>query len=912
MTGSRPRAGAPTPDWQALLRRKLRSLRGDATLAGGSRRLDDITEEIAAHLECQYLDAMREGMSEADAERIALQGADWAALSRAILDPLPEARPSAGERVMESLSQDVRFAARTLAARPLFTASVILLLALGIGANTALFTVVNGVLFVPLSYGDPQRLVAVTEANRRDGGVLEESNLKAANFRDLRERTTTLEDVAGYWQGPAVRTGGDEPEQLAAIRTTHNLFAVLGVDAALGVTFPSQPQQAAYTAMLDHGYWERSFAADADVIGSSLTLDDEGYTVIGVTPREFRFLERADVYIVGPRSAPEPPIDLGDDYQNDRSTGYLDGIGRLRPDVTLGVATAELDSIGRELEAELPVDQASRTFTAVPLRDTLVGSVQGALLLLLGAVGFVLLIACANVANLLLARAADRRKEIAVRTALGASRSRVVRQLLTESLSLSFAGGLLGVALAFVAMEPLRSFLPASMPRSAEIGIDANVLGFTLLISIVTGIIFGAAPAWQTAGADVQSVLRGGARGASSGRARARLRDGLVVAEIALASVLLIGAGLTLRGLVELQSRDPGFEPRGVLTLRLALPQAKYDADEKISAFYWRLVDEISAIPGVESAATVLGIPFSGTRAGFSYVVHGEEPPPPGQEYGATFQAVSPGYFDTLGIPLLAGRDFTRADSADAQIVAIVNEAVVRRHFPDVDPLTKALRLDTSEEGEPIAIVGVVGSTRYLGYDSEAEPEVYLTFEQMTFPFTSVVVRTAGDPEDLIPSVRSKVLEADPDQPVYRVQALEALMSDTVAQPRFSSRLLALFATVALMLAAVGVFGVISYSVTQRTRELGIRMALGANARDVRTMVMVHGGSLIALGVLIGLAGAAVVSRLLDHLLFGVSSVDPVVFITVPAVLAVVSLLATYLPARRATRVDPIAALRSE
>jgi putative ABC transport system permease protein len=546
------------------------------------------------------------------------------------------------------------------------------------------------------------------------------------------------------------------------------------------------------------------------------------------------------------------------------------------------------------------------------LRENLVGSVQSALLLLLGAVGFVLLIACANVANLLLARAADRRKEIAVRTALGASRSRVIRQLLTESLILSACGGVLGVAVAFVGIEPLRGFLPESMPRAAEIGIDAGVLGFTLLITLVTGIVFGAAPAWQSAGDDAQSVIRADARGASAGRRRARLRDGLVVAEIALASVLLIGAGLMLRSLMELQSREPGFEPRGVLTLRLALPQAKYDADEKIAAFYGRLVDEVGALPGVESAATVLGLPFSGTHAGFTYMIYGEEPPPPGQEYQASFQAVSPGYFDTLGIPLLAGRDFTRGDSADANTVVIVSEALVRRHFADVDPLTQALRLDDDPTADPVPIVGVVGSTRHLGYDSEIEPEVYLSFEQMTFPFTSVVVRTAGEPQDLVASVRSKILEVDPDQPVYRIQPLEDLMSDTVAQPRFSSRLLGVFAAVALLLAAVGVFGVISYSVTQRTRELGIRMALGADAGSVRKNVMLHAGGLVALGVGIGLVSAAALARLMEHLWVGVSPVDAPVFIAVPCVLAAVSMLATYVPARRATRVDPVAALRAD
>ena len=376
--------------------------------------------------------------------------------------------------------------------------------------------------------------------------------------------------------------------------------------------------------------------------------------------------------------------------------------------------------------------------------------------------------------------------------------------------------------------------------------------------------------------------------------------------------MLLVGAGLTLRGLWELQDRDPGFEPAGVLTLRLALPQAKYDTDAKITAFYWSLVDEIRALPGVESAATVLGLPFSGTRANFFYLIDGEEPPPPGQEYGATFQAISPGYFDTLGIPLLAGRDFTRADSVDAPTVAVVNEALVQRHFPDVDPTTQALRLDDGPDGRPIPIVGVVGSTRHRGYLAEIGPEVYLSFEQFTLPLTSVVVRGSGDPEALVAAVRRKVLEIDADQPVYRVQSLQDLMEDTVAQPRFNSSLLAVFAGVALLLAAVGVFGVVSYSVSQQTRELGIRMALGANARRVRAMIIRRGAVIVGLGIVIGVTTAAAISRLLENLWFGVSAMDPLVFVVVPGTLAAVSLLATYLPARRATRLDPVAALRSD
>jgi len=903
----------PPPDWTELVRRHLRGTRGDESIAGGPQRFDEIAEEIAQHLDDQYEDALRSGLSPAEAKHAVLvENADWPSLALAIRQGPTDTAPNTRERLMESFVQDIRFAMRSLAARPLFAASVVLLLALGIGANSALFTVVNSVLFAPLPYGQPGELASVTEATRGEDGALEASNIKAANLRDLRRRSATFEDFTGYWQGPAVRTGSDEPELLAVIRATHNFFAVLEVDAAVGTTFSAQPEEAAYSVVLDHGYWERRFAADPGVIGTTLTLDEESYTLVGVMPEAFRFVEKADAYIVGPQAVPEPPLNLGDDYESDRSTGYMKGIGRLRPGVSLESAREELDRIGRDLEAEFPNDQGLRTFIATPLRESLVGSVQGALLLLLGAVGLVLLIACANVANLLLARATGRRKEIAVRTALGASTSRVVRQLLTESLALSAAGGLLGIAVAVLAMEPLRGFIPGNLPRAAEIAVDVNVLGFTLVVSILTGLLFGAAPALQSAATDVQSVIRSGARGASGGRSRARLRDSLVVVEIAIALVLLIGAGMTLRSLMELQSQELGFEPNRVLTMRFSLPQAKYDSDAKITAFYWRLFDEIGALPGVESTATVLGLPFSGTRANFNYAIYGEDALPPGREHAANFQAVSPGYFDTLGIPLLAGRDFTRADSTDAPVVAIVNEALVRRHFPDGDPTTKALQLDAGPDAAPVPIVGVVGDTRHFGYDREAGPHVYLSFEQMTFSFTSLVIRTGGDPQELVASVRSKIFEIDPDQPVYRVQTLSGLMADSVAQPRFNSGLLGAFAAVAVLLAAVGVFGVISYSVTQRTRELGIRMALGADAGNVMSMVLGHGALLVALGVASGLAVAVAVSRAAGSLWYGVSATDPLVFFVVPTILTAVALLATYVPARRATHVDPVIALRSD
>jgi predicted permease len=662
--------------------------------------------------------------------------------------------------------------------------------------------------------------------------------------------------------------------------------------------------------VLDHGFWSRRFAADPGIVGDKIVLNNEAYTVVGVAPERFRFVERADVYVVGPRGVPEPPIDLGDDYENDRSTGYMTGFGRLRPEASFEVAVADMERIGRELARDYPQDRANRTFITIPLRERMVGSVASGLLMLLGAVGFVLLIACANVANLLLARASVRRREIAVRAALGASRGRIVRQLMTESVALSTAGGVAGVILAVLCLGVLRVVMPGTLPRADEIGIDATVLAFTAGLSLLTGLLFGALPALQTAATDMQTVLRDDTRGASGGRSRARMRDALVVLELALTVALLIGAGTTLQGFLRLQSQSPGFEPDGVMTVRLALPVAKYDSDDEIVAFYRELVEEVRALPGVRSAAIVLGLPFSGTQAGLGYRLWGQPDDDPG--FGANFQAVSAGYFGTMGIPLLAGRDFTSTDSARTSPSVIINEVLAERHFAGVNPVGQALKLDSGPDAEPVPIIGVVGPTRHFGYDRDPGPEVYLSFETLTFPFTSLVVRSAVDPEGLIALLRRTVTKLDPDQPVYRAQMLEDLMSDTIAQRRFNLQLITVFAALALLISAVGVFGVISYTVNQRTRELGIRVALGAAHGQVMGMVLRQAAALVVAGITLGLGGAFAAMRLAGNLWFGASTADPLVFLAVPTILGATALIATLLPALRATRVDPVSALRAE
>jgi putative ABC transport system permease protein len=662
--------------------------------------------------------------------------------------------------------------------------------------------------------------------------------------------------------------------------------------------------------ILSNEFWQRRFGGRPSIIGETLALDGKVYSIVGVMPPGFQFAtEEADVWLRPPRDMPVPPIDLPEelDLLAYRGLHWLHVVGRLAPGISTAEAQAEMDVIARRLADEYE-DDAGRGARVVPLQEQVVGDVRPALLVLLGAVGFVLLIACGNVANLLLARATEREKEIAIRTSLGASRGRLMGQLLTESVALSLLGGVLGLFFAFWTVDLILALSPEVLPRISVVELDSGVLVFTLAVSVLTGLIFGLLPALQVSKPDIQGTLKEGGR-SSGGRERSRLRASLVVAELGLALVLLIGAVLLARSFAVLQNVDPGFVPDKVLTLRLWLPESKYPDDTKVAGLYREVLDRVRSLPGVQSASAVLGVPLSGSSANFGFSIEGRPTPPPGEEYRAGFQSVGRNYFKTMGISLTGGRDFTERDDADAPPVTIINETLARRYWPNEDPIGRRVSFDDEEWVE---IIGVVRDVRHNGLDSEPRAEAYMPYQQAPLRFMTLVVKTQSEPLELAGAVRSQVIAVDGNLPVYRVMSLEQIVSESVAQPRFNMVLLGTFSLLALALAAIGIYGVMSYAVSQRTHEIGIRIAMGARAGDVLEMVVRQGMGLTVAGLGVGLVAAWALTRVLSSFLFGVTPTDPWTFVGVSLVLAVVAFLATYLPARRATRVDPLNALRYE
>jgi putative ABC transport system permease protein len=802
---------------------------------------------------------------------------------------------------------DVRYGLRILLKQPTFTLVAVLTLALGIGANTAIFSVVNGVLLHPLPYGEPDRLVVVW------GTVGDNSSApsSAADFLDWRRQNRVFDGLAALFPAALTLTGADEPERLRGLQVTPNFFEVLGVEPSLGSGFTLDTESVGEAAvLLSHEFWQRRFGGRPSVINETLALDGKIYSIAGVMPAGFQFAtEEADVWVRPPRDMPVPPIDLPDelDVLTFRGLHWLHVIGRLSPGATVEEAQAAMDVISRRLAGEYE-DDAGRGARVVRLQDQVVGDVRPALLVLLGAVGFVLLIACGNVANLLLARATGRVKEIAIRTALGASRGRLIGQLLTESVALAMLGGALGLFFAFWTVDLILALSPDVLPRISVIGLDGGVFSFTLAVSVITGLVFGLLPALQASNPDIQGTLKEGGH-SSGGGERNRLRASLVVAELGLASVLLIGAVLLARSFAGLQNVDPGFVPDKVLTLRLWLPELRYPDDDEIAGFYDDVLDRVRNLPGVQSASAVLGVPLSGSSASFGFSIEGRPKPPPGEEYTAGFQSVGRDYFQTMGIPLVGGRDFDERDDADAPSVAVINETLARRYWPEEDPIGRRVSLDDEDW---IEIVGVVRDVRHQGLDSEPRAELYLPYRQAPLRFMTLVVKTQSEPLELAGAVRSQVLAVDGNLPIFKVMSLEQIVSDSVAQPRFNMTLVGAFSFLALLLAAIGIYGVMSYTVSRRTHELGIRIAMGACTGDLLKMVVRQGMGLIAAGIGVGLLAAWALTRVLSGFLFGVTPTDPLTFIGVSFVLAFVALLATVLPARRAARVDPLNALRYE
>jgi putative ABC transport system permease protein len=803
---------------------------------------------------------------------------------------------------MDKLWQDLRFSLRTLLKRPGFTVVAMLTLGLGIGANTAIFTVVNGVLLRPLPYPEPDRLVQVHDIDARQN--ISESNVSPANFADWRDQNRVFESIAAYRTSGFDLTAADPPERLPGAAVSASFFSVLGVKPALGRTFSAEEDQpaGAHLIVISHALWQRRFGGEANIIGRTLLLNSGQCTVIGVMPPEFKFPEQAQLWA---------PIAFSLAELSQRGSHYNWAIARLKPGIPLDQAQADMNAIARHLEQQYPETNKGRGVRLVLLHEQLVGPVRLALLVLLGAVGLVLLIACANVANLTLARAASRYREIAIRLALGARRWRIIRQLLTESLMLSLVGGALGVALAFWTNDLLQSILPADLPRRSEIRTDFAVLGFAFLISALTGVLFGVMPAFQGSNLNLIESLKEGGRLSVAGSLRRWTRQVFVVCEVALALVLVIGSGLMIKSLLRLQSVDPGFNPENVLTGQLNLPAARYSDPSQQINFYQQVLQRTQTLPGVQAAGLVTTLPMSGANIILTLGIEGRPPAPPGQRPRTGYNAVSPDYFRAMGTPLRHGRFFTDRDARDAAPVVIVNESFVWEFFPSEDPIGKHIIIGY---GTPVPrqIVGVVGDVRHFGLDIDTRPEVYTPYQQISWSFMTLVVRAASNPRGLVRTLQHQIRSVDKDQVLSRVRLMEELVSESVAAPRFRTLLVGLFAGLALVLAAIGVYGVMAYAVTQRTHEIGIRMALGADRRTVMMLILRQATLLTLTGIGIGLAGAWALARLISDLLFGVGANDPLTFVGVPLLLMGVALGASLIPAYRATKVDPMVALRYE
>jgi putative ABC transport system permease protein len=805
---------------------------------------------------------------------------------------------------MDQLRQDLHYSIRRLLKNPGFTAVAVLTLALGIGANSAIFSVINAILFRPLPFPEPDRLVGVYQVWKGSREVM-----SPANFLDVRQQSKTLEDAAAVDNTEFTLTGVGDPIRLRGSEVSASFFTVLGVRPSLGRTFAPDENEPGKdkVVVLGHALWQQRFGARADAVGSTLLLDGSPRTIIGVMPAGFSYPAEQELWI---------PLEYDDNFKAARGAWYLRAIARLKAGVSADQSASEIATLGNALEQAYPRENTDVGFTTFPLHEALVGDVRPALLLLLGAVGFVLLIACANVANLLLARAVARETELAVRTALGADRGRLVRQLLTESIVLGAAGGFAGLLIAFWGSDMLVALQPEGIPRLNEVAIDRYVVIFTMGISLLTGLFFGAIPALQMTRGSLATSLKEGGRGNMAAAGSARLRGTLVVAEMALAVMLLAGAGLLIKSFGRLQAVDPGFRPEETLSFELSLPRSTYSEDPQIISFYERLSDRIAALPGVRTVGGVMGLPLSGLRFNISFKVEGRPEAAPGQEPTMEVRVTTPAYFRTLGVPLERGRFFTNADTAEAPRVVILSQAAVKKYFRDEDPIGKRIELgwgrgkDQKRAGGEV--VGIVGDVKELGLDEEFPAEIYLPMRQWPVGRMAIVARTAVPPMTIAPQVKQVVQELDANLPVNQIRTVEDVVAESIAQPRFYMLLLGAFAVVALALAAIGIFGVMSYTVSQRTREIGIRMALGAQGGSVVSMVVRQAMILAATGLALGTVAALALSRTMTTLLFDMSPTDPVTFATVAGVLGFVAFLASYVPARRAANVDPIDALRAE
>ncbi|HEV2828458.1 MAG TPA: ABC transporter permease [Pyrinomonadaceae bacterium] len=807
---------------------------------------------------------------------------------------------------MLRLMHDLRYAVRTLLKKPGFALIAVMTLALGIGGSTAIFTVVNAALLRGLPYNSPDRLYHLWESTPQK--EFSQREFSYPDYQDY-QQNQVLEGLAAYTGGGGILSGRGEPERVFAPSASANFFSVLGVDPILGRTFqPGEDKPGApRTLVLTYGMWQRRFGGDPGIVGQALTLNGDSYTVIGVLPAGFQFaLRNADLW------RPYQPTEAQLTRRFMHGTNL---IGRLKPGVSVAQAQTELSLIAKRIEQEHNQSHAGTGLKLIPLQEQVVGQVKPILIVLLAAVGFVLLIACANVASLLLTRSLARQKEVAIRSALGASRWRVIRQLLTESLLLSFAGGVAGLLVAYWGIHGLVAVLPdaqlSALPFLKSLRIDTSILLFSFGLSVLTGVIFGLAPALQSSRPDLNEVLKEGGRNTAGGAGH-RLRSALVVAEIAMAVVLLVGAGLMMKSLLQLLQANIGFNPQNVLTMTVVLPPGKYgDANRQVN-FFDQLNERVQTLPGVSGAGTVDKLPLQGGNT-TRFNIEGDPIPPPGQEIEANSRVVNESYFQTLGVPLIAGRMFDERDKADAPGVVIIGKSGADKIFAGRNPVGRRIAY-TAGQSTPDLIVGVVGDVKIGGLDDAIRPVVYYPYRQNPTLATNLVVRTNADPAALAGAIRSEIRTLEPDVALFNVSPMEQLISDSPAafMRRFPALLMSIFAGVALLLASIGIYGVVSYSVSQQTHHIGVRMALGARTSDILKMVLRQGLTLAIAGMAVGLVAALALTRLLRSLLFEVQTTDPTTFAVVLSTLFVVALLACYLPARRATKVDPLVALRYE
>jgi putative ABC transport system permease protein len=892
------------PDWIDEIRRRI------SVLNLAPVREAEIVEELAQHADDRYQELLAEGVAEAEAARVVF--AELVDNDRFTRDLRWVEPPVAKEPIKlfkHTLIQDIRYAIRTLRKQPAFTAVVVLTLALGIGVNAAIFSVVNAVLLRPLPFSQSEQLVTVRMANPRMGG--DNMPLCVADFLDWRAQNQVFQDVAAYTDNWVSLTGNREPERLKGVGVTAGFFSTLRVTPLLGRTFspgedaPNGPP----LVILSQRLWQRSFGSDPQIIGKPITLNGRSRTVVGVMADSFAFPPTdeqslpgdIDVWVLQTLTPPTR-----------RGPYYLRGIARLKPDASLQQANADLNNIALRIRQNNPVTNAETTFVSRSLKDAIVGDVGRTLFVLFGAVAFVLLIASLNVANLSLSRAASRGSEIAIRIALGAGRRRIVRQLLTESLLLATAGAAGSVLLGWWGIELLRTIGSNNLPRLNEVSIDARVLAFTAFLSLVSCLLFGLVPAWQASRVGLSQYLSKAPQARSGGPTWSRTRKLLVIAEVALSIVLLAGAGLMLNSFLRLKHVSPGFAPERILTTEISLPSTRYKERAEINSFYEQLITRIRNLPGVEAAGIGMSLPPNLLSISDTFTIEGA---PLGEsETSSPVVIVSSGYFEALGIPLLAGRNFTEADRADKPQVVVINESFARRFFPHESPLGKRMKIGGPERpNNPwMEIVGVVGDVKYAGLDVAAEPAHYEYYQQVPWSGTYIVVRSSLEPQPLASSVRQAVWSLDRDLPIANVHTMEDLLSESVARARFRTFVFLVLGTLAIVLAVTGIYGVISYLVSQRTREIGIRVALGAQRRTVLKLIIRQGMSLALVGAAIGLVAAFVLTRLMRGLLYGVEATDPLTFASITILLLLVSVAACWIPARRAAKVDPLVALRDQ